>query len=313
MAVGTVAAMICGTVHGQVLFSDGFDSDANWTTQGTADTTAQFGYDYSTMGIPPSPNGGGTTVGLRMTANETSGAANEISALPTGLTVSGLYEIQFDFWANANGPFPDGGGGSTEFIGGGAGFNGGEPGRDGASLIVTGEGGSSRDYRLYKNSGEQFIESEQYNPALESTNGSDPVFAAAFPGQSAPSLQQSNYAQQTGSTRDGSAGFAWRTMKILVDSDAVGVGATNDPGIARFEIDGLWIGTVDNSNGGAVVDMTGGVGVIYADLFDSVSDNAELSFGLFDNFVVTQVPEPAGLTLLGLGGLLVLLTRRRKT
>ncbi len=57
--------------------------------------------------------------------------------------------------------------------------------------------------------------------------------------------------------------------------------------------------------------MTGGVGVIYADLFSSVSDNPELSFGLFDNFVVTQVPEPGGVLLLLLGSLSLLGFRRQ--
>ena len=307
--------MVGATASAETLFSDGFDSGDNWTVQATDDAAATFGFDYSAMGIPPSPNGGGTTLGLKMTANETAGASNEINAVPTGLDVTGQYVVQFDFWANANGPFPGGGGGSTEFIGGGVGLNGGDPGRDGASLMITGEGGSSRDWRLYKNTGEQFVESLQYsdfiNDDANTNNNANGVLSGAFPGQEAPQGQKDNYPQQTGAAADGTVAFGWHTMQIQVNPDGVGQGTVEATGTATFLVDGLAIGTIDNSNGGDVVDMTGGVGVIYADLFSSLSDNPELSFGLFDNFVVTQVPEPGGVLLLLLGSLTLLGYRRR--
>ncbi|GAB4470178.1 MAG: hypothetical protein OHK0029_42950 [Armatimonadaceae bacterium] len=309
LSKGMPAALVCLSVssaHAQLIFSDNLDSGANWVVNGTSDTTATFGFDYSTLGIPASPNGGGTTTGLRMTANETSGAIHEISAAVAGLDISGQYVVEFDFWINANGPFPAGGAGSTEFAGGGVGFRGNDVGLDGASLIVTGEGGASRDWRLYKNKGEQFIASAQYNPLLTTNNNTDTLLATTFPGQSAPAFQQANFAQQTGTLANGTAGFAWRTMRITVDSNAIGSGINQNPGIARFEVDGFFIGRIDNSNGGTVVDMTGSVGLIYADLFTSVSNNPTLSFGVFDNFRVfrsgTAAPEPGTFALLALGG-----------
>ncbi len=185
---------IGATANAEVLFSDGFDSGDSWTVQATDDATATFGFDYSAMGIPPAPNGGGTTIGLKMTVNETAEASNEINAIPTGLDVTGQYVLQFDFWANANGPFPGGGGGSTEFIGGGVGLNGGDPGRDGASLIITGEGGSSRDWRLYKNEGEQFVESLQYSDFIQddanTNNNVNAVLSSTFPGQERPNCRK---------------------------------------------------------------------------------------------------------------------------
>ena len=46
------------------LFSDDFDVDssANWNINASsADTSATFAFDYSAIGVPASPNGGGTT------------------------------------------------------------------------------------------------------------------------------------------------------------------------------------------------------------------------------------------------------------
>lgn len=320
IAVAALITLVASAAQAQILFSDTLDSGANWTVKQTADATATFGFDYSTLGIPASPNGGGSTTGLRLTANETAGAIHEISAVVNSLTFTGQYTVEFDFWINVNGPFPGGGAGSTEFLGGGVGLNGAEAGRDGGSLIITGEGGATRDWRMYKNKGEQFIESFQYNPAFVTNNNLDPAIAAQFPGNPAPAFQQANFAQQTGTLANGSGGFAWRTMRIIVDSDAIGSGINNNPGIARFEVNDFFIGRIDNSNGGTVVDMTGGVGVIYADLFASLSNNPTLSFGLVDNFRVlgpngagvAVTPEPGTFALLGLGLLAVPVLARRR-
>ncbi|MCA9183902.1 MAG: PEP-CTERM sorting domain-containing protein, partial [Planctomycetales bacterium] len=66
---------------------------------------------------------------------------------------------------------------------------------------------------------------------------------------------------------------------------------------------------IDNSVGTAV-NLSGKVALGYADIFTSVSNKPEFSFGIFDNLVVTQVPEPSSLALLLCG--LPLLARRRK-
>lgn len=285
-------AAVSAVAMGDSLFESNLDTNTGWVIRNHADTAYEFGWDFTSMGIPASP--GGSTAGLKMEANITAGSAAYVWAV-TEDTFSGQYAIEFDMWINANGPFPGGGGGSTEFIGGGAGRVDPLWAMDGGSLLVDGEGGSTRDYRMYKHTGEQYAASGQYTGP--SQDGSDAHYADHFPGQQAPAWQQANYGQQTGAVKDGSIGFAWRHMIITVDSDA---------GTANFAIDGLSIGTLD-TNIGNPVELAGHAQLIYADMFSSVSDNAALSFGVFDNFVVT--PEPTSLTLLALG--CVALLRRR--
>ena len=287
---------------GSTLFQSDMDSAAGWSVLPGSDTAYTFGWDFTSMGIPASP--GGSTTGLKLEANISSGTAQQI-AVVSDYAASGQYVVEFDFWANANGPFPGGGGGSTEFVGGGIGHDGSTVGLNGASLIIDGEGGSSADWRLYKNGGLQYPASGQYD--VDTNNNSGVDLSAYFPSLAAPAYQQANYPQQTGMINAGSGGFAWHHMVITVDTNAIGIGTTQDPGLAHFVVDGLSIGTIDNSNGGTVVDMSGAISIIYADLFSSVSDNAALSFGVVDNLVVT--PEPSALALLALGGLALL--RRR--
>jgi hypothetical protein len=291
---------------GATIFQSDMDTSAGWTVVGTADTQATWGWDFTTMGIPASP--GGSTTGLKLEANISSGTGNTVVAYPTGLFMSGQFIVEFDFWANANGPFPGGGSGSTEFIGGGVGYDGAvpvptssSPGLAGGYHATTGEGGSSRDYRMFKNSGEQYVASGQYD--IDTNNAFDPNLGGSIdlytkfpPPITAPAFQQANYAQQTGSLRGGSAGFAWHHMTITADTIA---------GTVNFDIDGLSIGTID-ANIGSTFPSEGFVQVHYSDIFSSLSDNPALSFGVIDNFVVT--PEPASL-LLGLLG--VALLRRR--
>jgi hypothetical protein len=295
-------------------FSSTFDTSAGLAIVATADTASTFGYDYSADGIPEAPNnlGGAATTGLKLEANIVDPAtAEEIAVVTTGLgALGGYYSLQVEVWVNANGPFPGGGSGSTEFAGAAIGHDGATAGRNGASLVFDGEGSSSRDYRLYKDAGEQFFASGQY-ALTDNNNNSGPDMVAAFPGLAAPAAQ----GQGATVTADGSGGFQWMTLVVDVDATALGSGATADLGVATFTLTSaasgntVEVGTIDNSNGGTVVSMTGNVGVVFADIFTSVSGNPQYSFGVFDNMSVA-IPEPTSLVLLSIGGL-VMLRRRR--
>src|SRR5215471_4907056 len=159
---------------GQVLFSDDFqtDSSANWSVYAingngaTNDYTAQFSFDYSTQGyryngvtnfVPPAPNSGGTTKGLKLTVNK-SGAASvaAVSLYPTGKSFGTNYSLKFDLWSDYSGDIPFGDGGSTEYASFGInhyGTNVNWPNTpqngDGHWFSVTADGGAGRDYRAF--------------------------------------------------------------------------------------------------------------------------------------------------------------------
>ncbi len=276
------------------LFSDDFDVDSsgNWNIiTSSVDTSVTFAFDYSTIGVPPSPNGGGTTLGLRLAANIVSPTGTEAVTLsPVDQTFNGSYQLKFDVWVNANGPFPGGGAGSTEFFTAGIGhddttLNKGGTSGSGAWFAATGEGGSSRDYRAYKNAGEQFPESTQYFAGSVSgaNNAGDPYYAGigSIDVATAVPAQTALHPNQTGTTQTGAVGFAWLEVTVTVN------GAT-----ALWEVDGLPIAELD-PNIGSSFPLNGNISIGYMDIFTSISDNPEVSFGLIDNLVVLPDPSAA--------------------
>lgn len=284
------------------VFTSGLDNGDGWSIIADEDTAYTFGFDYSPYGIPAAPNGS-DTLGLKMEANIVEpGAAAAVSAYPNDLDLSGQYQVQFDFWLNYNSS-----GGTTEFGGASVGF---DPSKgatlDGASFMGDTDGDSARDYSLYKNATELRIDmGDEAFYAIASQNNTDPALEAQFPGQTTPAAQGAAPFDPTNvivTAPNGTLGYAWHTMTIDVDSDA---------GTARFAIDGFEIGTVD-SNIGDPVNLTGPFALTFADFFSSVSTKPEFSFGVFDNVVVTQVPEPSSITLSLLALLGLCRYRRRR-
>ena len=268
-----------------IAFSDDFDTDtsANWIVNGTADVSAQFAWDYSQLFIPPSPNGGGTTKGLRLAVNISSGTTDAITLAPVGQAFGGDYRMRFDMWMNVNGPLPGGGTGSTEYVTAGVGYNGTTINRAGVSgsggwFAVDGEGGSTRDYRAYKNGSEQFAESGQFFAGTSSASGgahnNTHPYYDVFPPMSPPDAQSNAFPQQTGSTNPGCVGFAWREVVITRQGTTV-----------TWEIDGLPIVHLEQTIG-STFPVTGNISIGYLDPFTSISDNPQLSFGVIDNLVV---------------------------
>jgi hypothetical protein len=313
-----VAAWIAGVAVAnlgaqEVIFQSSFDNDDGLLVLPLSDDSEfAFEYNYADFDtIPEAPNsgllGGEVRTGLKLEANRSLQAFDSIAIATDDLGLSGPYSAQIDIWLNYN--FPAGDAGTTEFGGLSVGHDGETGGVSGATFIYDTDGDSGTDYRLYKDSVFQAIAvDEEAEPdqkaiqlaiagqyAVESLNNSDEPFVTAFPaidiGDTVDQLIE-------GSTPAGSGGFRWMTLEAIVKPDAAGpAGITEDKGVATFTIteaitgEKIEIGTIDNSNGQGVVKLTGDVAVVFLDIFSSVSSEPDLSFGIFDNLIVSSLPE----------------------
>ncbi len=286
----SVASLIVYPVQTTV-FSDSFDTNsaANWIINNSSgDTAVAFNFDYSTLGIPSAPHStGGTTRGVQMKANLALGVCAALSISPTNQSFSGDYRLHFDGWINVNGPFPGGGASSTEFLTAGIGTAGNRAewttnaAADGYYFSADGDGGVSAgsttfgDYSGYIGKNWQTAVSGSYDAgSLDNANN---YYASAFPtGQSAPALQQSNYAQQSGTLNPGTFGLAWHDVIVSRRGNTV-----------DWAIDGIRMATISNATFTA-----SNVFVGFWDPFASRTDNTNLSFGLVDN-VRVEVPAVA--------------------
>jgi hypothetical protein len=281
----------------RTVFLDDFETNsaARWVVnRSSADTRVTFHYDYGAMGIPAAPHtAGGTTRGLRMEANLTAGVAAAVSLSPLGQQYRGDYRVRFDLWLNANGPFPEGGAGSTQHATAGVGtagdrveWGGSGSGADGYWFAVDGEGqasdtsASSGDYCAYAGAALQSAGSGVYTAGTEANAKGNlhEYYVAAFPGgATAPGAQQAAYAQQTGSLAGGTVGFAWREVMVARRGNEV-----------DWAIDGVRLARLTNAVWGA-----SNVFVGYWDMFASLTDNTNVSFGVVDNVrVEVPVTEP---------------------
>lgn len=304
---GTALLVLPLAASGSPLFTENFDVDptANWTVNnGPGSGSADFFFDYSAVGIPSAPNSGGSTRGLKLQANLTGGVFSGLSASPNGLNLTGEYRVQFDLWANFNGPFPGGGNGSTNLSTFGVGTGGASaqwPGgtQDSVWFGATGDGGSASDYRAYSTAAPTSYASG--NPVYAAPGGAinnTNAYYASLGGVSAPAAQTTLFPQQSGVTNVGSAGMAWHDVTIDVTATQV-----------IWAINGLRIAAVDLST------VTLGGGNIFFGHSDingtsSTDPNAPaLLFTLIDN--VRVVPEPSTLAVLGAAGAMLGLRRRK--
>ncbi len=295
-----------------ILYSDNFDvnSSANYTVNQDPDTTVAFAYDYSADGIPSAPGSpGGSTTGVKFTANngDATAAAAAINISPTGQSFAGDYVLRFHSWLNANGPFPAGGTGSTEFYTAGVGTTGtsvqkSSGSASGAWFAGDNEGNSGIDYRAYLNTALEGPTSTVYaapdSGTINRRNANNPYYHGTFPGGQTPPASQTtaNPLVQTGALKPGTLGFAWREVEIEKTGADV-----------SWTIDGLPIATFT-----APVLTGSNIFVGHWDVFSSISGNPEFSFGIVDNLVVERIPEPATLSLLGMATVGLMATSRRR-
>jgi hypothetical protein len=273
----------------QVVFTENFDSPDsanNWTVNAaSSNDTADFAFDYSTVGIPPAPNSSGTTLGLLLRANRplSAGALTGVSVSPNGQDFTGSYILEFDLWENYPGPAPAGGAGSTQMTGAGIMTSGTVPhyagSGDGLWFTATGDGGSSIDYRVY------FRGLNQTSAALYPAGGQNQTAAyyqTNFPGGvSAPAAQLALFPSQTGTTAAGTIGWAWHHVKI-----------TKSGSFVTWDVDNIRVANVDLTD--SSVPEFGGDNILFsqADINAGQTTTAldPLLFGLIDNVKVTALP-----------------------
>ncbi|HQY87145.1 MAG TPA: PEP-CTERM sorting domain-containing protein [Tepidisphaeraceae bacterium] len=320
--VGLFAGVFVGPVAHAVTFTDDFNTAASHTNflLVSTDPTSSYptyGYDYSAFGIPSAPNSGdASTLGLRLDANFFAPAAAEGVTLHTLDSYSGDYVVKFDAWLNCNGPFPDGGTGSTNYLTAGVGGNGvtnnfvANTGHGGWTAVNP-ECGSGVDYRLYNDDLLQGVATAQYaaGTAANARNGLNGYYnqfgtidVSNMPVQG---VNNGGPAQQSGTSFAGSFGMDWHVVQLIVDDN----GGTNGEASMTWMIDNLVIGTLDA--GLDAFDAVGAVTLGYSDPTTNQSDNPPFTFALFDNLsITTSVPEPS--TLGVLAGIVCVGVRRRR-
>jgi hypothetical protein len=285
-----------------VLFQDQMTTASAWNVNSrSADILTTFAYDYSADGIPEAPNtqvGDTATSGLKVEANlDTVSGSEFLTAYPLGQSFTGTYQLRFDAWMN----FTVAGGGTTEFLGGGIGYD--DLTADiasGAQVMATGDGGSSNDWRAFKSPPQFFIPDAAM--AAGTHQGSNAYYANFLPAVAPPAAQ----GQAAGTGVAGSPGFQWITWQFTVDNNTVLVDIEKPNGDTLRIVD---IDCADTSDGSGGCGTAGNISLFYADFFSSIASDPNLQFGLYDNVIVTDVPEPASVVLVALGGLMML--RRR--
>ena len=271
-----------------VAFSDDFETNSasRWNLfwgagNGVSDFTTNWAFNYGTNTyvangvtnfIPPAPNSGGTTHGLKITVNknDATAATAGVSLYPKNLGLSNSYALRFDMWINYNGG-AYGGTGSTEYASCGLNHSGTEvnwttsaTASDGLWFAVDGEGGSgASDYRAYKGNGASAPTQLSFANSGFGANGatwdnvSNPFWQDLFP---SPTYES-----------QGVPGKHW----VQCELSQIG-------NLITWQINGVVVAQRTN----ATTYTSGDVMVGYFDPYSSIANPAADNFGIFDNVSV---------------------------
>lgn len=342
LLIAAVTAMGSLAAHGQVLYSDTFNtaaSAANYNVYQTLNSTggntssAVFGYDYSSLGIPAAPANGLTDLGtgqtaLRVQSDDTTATSSTyiigaVGVVTKGLTLPSQYTVSVEVWSNyvggttiadtagsnsSTGPIigvGTAGTGVDYAVSNSSGTTGVIPGQGGivvdAVRDATSGGGTYRAYANGSNLGNPpptgvYTAGNDSTASMYNTTDDGSYYASFMPSVSAPTAESTAASTQTGSTPAGVFGFAWHNETLQQTGTSV-----------IWSIDGHVVATVPDSDASATA---GGSQIEFGDQDSNTGTGpTTYNFDLFENLVVT--PEPASLSMLGLGAL-SLLARRRK-
>jgi len=229
------------------LFTENFDdgiASTRWTVveEGTSNVY-NLAFDYVGAGLEAAPNGGG--LGFKIEVNTTEGVASQVLAFPTDKTFTGKYTLSFDCWMNWTGTD-----GTTEFALFGVQHTDTEvPNITGLDLAITGDGGSSRDVRLY-------AEGVEINV--------DPVDSTAVYVNATQ-----NFTAEPYTLLGDYAGMQWLQVDVKVTADSA----------FFFVNDALWVKYPKLTDGNILLG--------YMDLFSSLAADGN-NWIVYDNVVVTD-------------------------
>jgi hypothetical protein len=242
--------------------------------------------------------GGGSTKGLRLRLNETTGAPrNAISVSPLSLNLPDTYHLRFKGWINYNGPMLDGGVGSTMHLMTGVGttpdhanaaFYGAS---DGVWFDVDGDGGSTTavgDCNAYVATDLQPDGSGVYAAGTDSPRSTTTPYYSIWGNLTAPAAQLVNFPSQTGTSQPGNMGVCWHTFVITKGTNTV-----------TWVIDGIPIATVPSD----ALSLSTNVFVGFEDIFNGASGTPAMSFVVIENLrVETVVSAPIIITSIKIVG-----------
>lgn len=305
-ALVACVALCATSASAAELYRDQLNDGTGWGINSTsADVAATFGFDYgvAALSIPEAPNtraGDLPTTGMKAEANIAVAGADAFTVYPLGQNFTGSYQLRFDAWMNfdADAYYNNGAAGTTEFIGGGLGYDNTTVDVGvGAQILATGEGGSGSDWRAFADG--SFLSTSEM--VADTRNGFDSYYSDFLPAVSPPAGQLQISA---GDSIAGSPGFQWVTFEINTANGKSKV-VIEKPNGERLHI------TTINAYGAQPYTSDGNIGLTYADFFSSIAAVPVLQFGLFDNVEVNSIPEPGSLMLL-FAGLAAVATRRRR-
>lgn len=290
-----LAALAAPSARAQetVLFSDDFDTDtaSQWDVfdgsgNGTPDYTAQFNFDYATLGIPSAPNStGGTTRGVKFTVNKNDDVADVagVSAYPKGKSFSGDFALRADMWLGYNGG-AFGGTGSTEYGTFGINHAGNKVTWDDANLTdsdgvwfaVTGEAGTgtSGDYRAYEGlAGAAPVRLGVFDAGFLDRDGDGTPENEVNPDQLLTFPLKAILPAPPGET-PGAPGKQWVQVEVRQRNGEV-----------TWLINGFVIASRQNASGF----NSGNVMIGNMDVFASIANPKEQNFAVFDNVRVVDL------------------------
>ncbi|MEM9802596.1 MAG: hypothetical protein AAGA20_19880 [Planctomycetota bacterium] len=255
----------------QVVISDDFevDSSADYTIvdDGTPDGTQAFAFDYIAAGLPLAPrSAAGDVGGLRLTANDLANVSDAITCFHNTPVTADRYRLTVDVYMN----FVPGSMGTTEHAHVGVGGDAVTPNQlflpilgSGGYIAFDGDGGSSSDYRIFRDSAN--------TPMGDPDSTTLPNSNAAYlnRGSNNSGFYFGNLFPAPPSEIAGSPGNIWTTVTLEVDNTA-GV-------FSIFFDDSL---TFRCPFSGSLV---GAISIGLADAFSSV---ATTQFTVYDNLEV---------------------------